>query len=31
MGTGFILGGDKNVLKLFVMMVAQVCECTESH
>ena len=28
---GFLLGGDKNVLKVTVVMVAQLCEYTKNH
>lgn len=29
MGAGFSFGGDENVLKLIIMMVAQLCEYTK--
>ena len=31
MGSGFILGGDENVLNLIMMMLAKFCEYTENH
>ena len=31
MGTRFLRGSDKNVLKLFLIMFAQLCKYTKSH